>query len=159
MKKYTTEPAWRSVRGVGRPPDHPYSHDSDLQLHIELDLAKEVSRIEELQPGPSDVLPVAVPKCQRCGLSADRDWPNRWWCHYCWEEVKSPLQPNAMIPKSYSTATTLLPALSDPHGTETCYKCAVSFRPRLDNTGFTCPSCGETHRPPPAPRASPTNGF
>jgi len=159
MKKHTTEPLWKSIRGIGRPPAHTYTHDTDLAVYNPGKLAESIDRIQQLDPGPIEHLPVSVPKCQRCGLDADVDWPNRWWCHYCWEEVKSPMNPNAMIPKSYATATTLAPSLSDPRGTEICPKCAVSFRPRLDNTGFTCPSCGETHRPPPAPRASPTNGF
>lgn len=158
----STEPLWTSIRGVGRPPAHSYSHD-DPTIHMTnpVNLWDSIDRIRDLEPGPSQHLPVNTPSCQRCGLPAEAEhFPhNRWWCHYCWEEVKSPMNPNAMVPKSLSTATTFEPSLSDPRGTEICHKCAVSFRPRIDNTGFTCPSCGETHRPPPAPRPSPTNGF
>jgi len=162
MKKHTTALLWKSIRGVGKPPQHRYSFD-DPTIHMTNPARLEdwTDRVRATEYGPSQHMPVPIPKCQRCGLPAEaHNYPkNKWWCEYCWEEVLSPMNPNAMIPAHLSTTTTFEPSLSDPKGTEICHKCMVSFRPRIDNTGFTCPSCGETHRPPPAPRASPTNGF
>jgi len=161
MKKHNTEPLWRSVRGVGLPPAHKYTHDMDLPLHNRARLEAELDRIQDLQLGPSQHMPVPTPNCQRCCLPASAEhYPhNRWWCLHCWEEVHAPMHPNAMVPGYLSTTTTFEPTISDPTGSETCHKCARTFRPRIDNTGWTCPSCGETHLPAPAPRYSPSNGF
>lgn len=151
---------WKSIRGVGQPPTHRYSHD-ELAINHVPGPAIDDGRYMGLELTERRHLTATTPNCQRCGLPAlAQNYPaHRWWCEYCLEEVRSPMNPNAMIPDTYSTATHLLPSLSDPYGEQTCRKCAKTLLPKLDNSGFSCPSCGETHRPPPAPRASPTNGF
>lgn len=156
MSQDNSKPFWKSIRGVGRP-----GTDRPLWETVELKSVP-YKEYDDLEVKPADNLPVSVPTCQRCGLKADHAWhlPNTWWCHFCWEEVKAPMNPNAMIPKKAVPESGLLePTLSDPRGTMICPKCASSRRPRADNQGFECLCVGETWHPEGVRRASPTNGF
>jgi len=152
MSQDNSQPFWKSIRGVGRPGTHRplWEVESKSVPYKEYD---------DLEVRPAEHIPVPAPIHQRCGLPADRDWPNRWWCHFCWEEVKAPINPNAMIPKAAVPEGGLLePTLSDPRGETICPKCAQSRRPRADNRGWEC-GCGETWNPEGVRRVSPTNGF
>ena len=154
--KDNSQPFWRSIRGVGRPGTHrPTWEGVDMKSvpYREID--------NSIPAKPAPVLKVQPPTCQRCGLRADEHpkLVNTWYCHFCLEEVKAPMRPNASIPLSSIPESGLLePALTDPKGEMICPKCATSRRPRADNQGFVC-ACKETYTVPGVRRVSPTNGF
>ncbi len=156
--EYPKQPLWRSIRGVGRDYDVNPGHTRD-RVALGTVPYRDDQDYQGLETTQRQHLLAATPIHHRCGLPADRHWPNSWWCHYCWEEVKTGLNPNSMIPKTYSTATHYAPPLTDPKSELFCSKCASTFAPRADNQGFICPKCGATHWPEGARRASPTNGF
>ena len=149
-------PLWRSIRGVGLPPTHKSSRDT-LELATVPTRTYEHVSTEARTDSPHIAVP--APKCNRCGLTADKHWPNDWYCHFCLEAVKAPLNPNSMIPVDSVDGKYLAPALSDPRGDTICPKCAVNRLPRIDNSGFECPKCGSIWNAPGVRRVSPTNGF
>ena len=152
----TDKPLWRDIRGVGVPGTHKDLREAAPRAHVP---SKDYDYISTEPREKSALLPVIAPRCARCGLKADKHWPNNWYCHFCLEEVKAPMNPNAMIPEDAVEGVYLGAALTDPRGDTICPKCAVSRLPRVDNQGFECPKCGSLWNVPGVRRVSPTNGF